>query len=176
MSQSTQELTPGKAIAFGALCVLASAVPVLSALDVIPTPDDKFGAPRWLVAVLASSFTWVGLLLLSMGLNHYVAPIFPRLAVRLTTASGCFAGLLLLAFIGGMLVFLHLQLFAPTGAGSGSVSVGGIPIPLPPAAQAFIDRLFIGLICFIFDAFILLVLWFAIKETLFPNKEQTPTV
>ena len=85
----------------GALTVFTGAVLFLAAGDVIPLPDETFGSPRWLVALLALGIFFGGFWAIALGLPT------PRMRGLLGGAAGLamisFSALLMtwLAVTGG---------------------------------------------------------------------------
>ena len=154
----------------GLLVAAAGLYPTLAALDVIPTPDKAFHTPRWLVAILASCFLWLGIgLLLDAASTATGESSALRRACEWMESFFVYAGLA--CFLGGGLIFLHWRLFFVTKPLRGSISVLGFGIPLPRWISMIIGQ---ALLAFVLLAVYLLIaaaVWQAIKA----RRKATPT-
>lgn len=150
----------------GLVTALAGWLPVLYAVDVFPSDDGDFGAPRWIVALISFSFVAVGGMLAVLSLPSWTPAIAPDSAwVRRTAAV--FAVLLLISFFGGAGAFLNWKAFMPGVAGrAGVVTVDGMALSLPPSIQRVADRFVVTLFALIFDAFVIAVAWQGTKALL----------
>ena len=139
-------------LAVGALTVVMGAVLFLAAGDVIPQPDEKFGAPRWIVAGFGLAFFFGGWYVLALGLPT------PRMRRVLGAATA------LMLVTGGAVLLTWLALTGG-GAGRSSVSVGAVSVGLPGAAARGIVRMMIWVFAVASDA-IALVAWFVAIRSL----------
>ena len=106
----------------GALTVVMGAVLFFAATGVIPQPDAKFGAPRWVVALFGLAFFFAGFYVVSLCLP---APVTGRVLAAATT----------LTFLTGSAILVTW--LAWTGGGGGRVTVSAGPVALlAPAAAA----------------------------------------
>ncbi len=125
----------------------------LLALNVIPQPDEKFGAPRWIVALLALSFVGAGGLVVSMAMPSTARALFGR-------------GLAFVIFVGffnGMAIFLTWAALTG-GGGRTTVAIPGVAVVLPGWIASIFDRFFVGLFALIFDAIVIWVWWSLLKS------------
>ena len=151
----------------GLLTAAVGTVPVLSAAGVIPSDDADFGAPRWIVALIAFSFVAVGAMLAVLSLPSWTPAIAPD-AVWVRRTAAFFGVLLLVAFFGGVGAFLNWKAFVSGGGGTAEVTVGGIAIPLPPFLRNVAERLGVTIFALIFDAIALASVWELVKTRLRP--------
>jgi hypothetical protein len=133
-------------LVIGALTAITGAALFLAAGDVIPLPDETFGAPRWLVALFGLGFFFGGCYVTSLAL--------PTPWMR--QALGGAAGLVFLT--GAALLFTWLAL---TGGGARRSPVAANPdgLVLSPEVGQVIVRVFFWLFAVPIDA-IALVAWF----------------
>ena len=133
-------------VVIGALTVLAGSALFLAAGDVLPVPDETFGAPRWVVAVFALGFFFGGGYALSLALPT------PRMRQILGGAAG------LALVTGGALLFTWLAL---TGGGARRAPAPVRPgsLVLGPDVGAFVSQAFFWLFAIPIDA-IALIAWF----------------
>lgn len=150
----TLDTAPAWVLAVGGVGSLASGtVGVLSALDVIPTPDSKFGAPRWIVAVLCVVFVVAGVMLLS----RLLSALAPRSAAATRHVVQVSTLLVVFTFVHGGAAFLTWA--AITGArGESTMSLFGLAVPFIGRLGDLVDRAFVPLAALIMDA-IVVVLW-----------------
>jgi hypothetical protein len=149
-------------IAMGLIVTAIGAIPVLSALNIIPSDDSQFGAPRWLVAFIAGAFPAIGLFLILMGLRNFTTD--SKLASFMTQIAIGFLLITLACFIGGGAIFLTMQFFHPTG--SSSISIGPVSFFLPGSIAKYIDRIVIGFVALLLDAIALLFAGSLLVETI----------
>ena len=97
------ETGPGRGgtLLVGLLCVVAGSFIVLVAADVIPQPDEKFHAPRWMVAVFGLAFFFAGWYVLSLLLPTPVMRQVVATAAALALVTGGAVFLTWLAWTGG---------------------------------------------------------------------------
>lgn len=146
----------------GILTLAVSLIPIFMALNVIPADESDFGAPRWIVILVALSFTSVGCLLTSMWLHDLTihrAPLIARILKGVQAISG--AGVLLIFLTGGA-VFLTYKTLAPCGAES-ELSIWGISLPLPSSLSTILDRAVTGFFALIMDAMAIAAWWGLIR-------------
>lgn len=149
MSPSGKQRQGRGQLALGILVVGMGCLPLLAALDVIPTPDEAFHAPRWLVALFASCFLLGGLVLAVR-----VAP-FGSAHLR-ERISAFLAGTLAVTFLTTGAIFLTLQLLQPGGE-PGTLTVGGLTLPLPGRWAFYVDRALVGFVALLTDLLALAV-------------------
>ena len=139
-------------VVIGALTVLAGSALFLAAGDVLPVPDETFGAPRWVVAVFALGFFFGGGYAVSLALPT------PRMRQILGGAAG------LALVTGGALLFTWLAL---TGGGARQAPAPVRPgsLVLGPDVGAFVARAFFWIFAVPIDA-IALIAWFIALRSL----------
>ena len=138
---------PRATLAMGLLCVAAGAFIFLVATDVIPQPDEKFHAPRWMVAVFGLAFFFAGWYLLSLLLPT------PMMRQVLATATA-------LTLLTGGAVFLTWLALGGDPPGHTTVSIGPFSLLLPAGFARGVDRVVIIFFALLTDA-IALVVWYA---------------
>jgi hypothetical protein len=140
----TDERSPAVAL-YGLAMALGGLVLFLCAVDVIPAGDGMFNAPRWLVALVA---------LLIAGAGAYM------LAMPFTTAAqkAVFGGALALGFFTVMGTCFTWVLLA-NATGRGTLSIAGIPIPMPEIAERWFNRLFVGAFALLIDGVAIFGWW-----------------
>ncbi len=138
-------------LAVGLLVVAMGAFIVLISADVIPQPDEKFGAPRWMVALFGLAFFFAGWYVVSLALPA------PRTGHVLATATA-------LTFITSMAIFLTWSLTGAEGWSS-SLSVGPLTLFLPQGLTRSIDRVVIGFFTLVMDV-IAVVAWYSLLRSL----------
>jgi hypothetical protein len=143
-------------IVFGLLVILIGGFPVLAALNIVPTDNSEFGAPRWLVAVIGGAFPAVGFFLIASGLRTSIRN--PKISAFMTQMSAGFLLLTVLCLIGGGAIFLTMQLFHPTGGGS-HLSIGPVSFLIPRVIGRYVDKVLIGFFAIILDAILLAILY-----------------
>jgi len=100
----SKPLSPRAATAFGALCVVFGLLVVLMAADVVPTDEQRFRAPRWVVSAAGLVFMVVG-----VALATTARPGAPEAAGRTTWRSFLLGG----TIVGLMAAILNWIAFAP---------------------------------------------------------------
>lgn len=143
---------PRATLAIGLLCVAAGSFIVLVAGDVIPQPDEKFHAPRWMVAVFGLAFFFVGWYVLSLLLPT------PMMRQVFATAAA-------LCLLTGGAVFLTWLALGGDPPGQTTVSIGPFSLLLPAAVARGFDRVFIIFFALFNDA-IAIVAWYATLRAL----------
>ena len=130
----------------GLLMVVAGTAIFLAAANIIPQPDEKFGAPRWMVALSGLAFFFAGWYIVSIGLPA------PRMGQVL-------AGATTLTFLTSMA--LILTWLARTGgeAGRATISIGPFSLLLPSGIARGIERAIIWFFALVLDA-IALFAWY----------------
>jgi len=115
---------PGRRVTlvFGLLMVVAGTMIFLAAANIIPQPDEKFGAPRWMVALFGLAFFFAGWYLLSL--------LLPAPITRRALANAC--GLTL---ITGGAVFMTWLAWTGGDGGQMTVSIGPFSMLLPKNIQ-----------------------------------------
>ena len=136
------------ALAVGLVALVAGVVPTLAALDVIPTPDAEFGAPRWIVLLLVQPFVLLGLGITLHGLG---------LPARVLHVLGFAGGLV---FVTAGSIFWTWLLFFGDAAGRAMIGVGPVAVPLPSAIGRPFNRTLITAAA-ILTITIAIVLWFS---------------
>ena len=139
-------------LVFGLLCVAAGAFIVLVAGDVIPQPDEKFHAPRWMVALFGLAFFLAGWYVVSLALPA------PRTGHVLATATA-------LTFITSMAILLTWSTLTGAEGWSSSLSVGPLTLVLPQGLTRSIDRVVIGFCTLVMDV-IAVVAWYSLLRSL----------
>lgn len=130
----------------------AGVVMFLCAVDIIPTPDSKFGAPRWIIALIAVLPFSVGVMLTS--------ELFARLLPAWRKGAESVTRIAMLLIV---VTFLHaagsfLTWAAITGAeGQSSLTVLGFPVPWIGSLVHIVDRVLIAIVALIVDAMIVFV-------------------
>lgn len=107
------------------------------AVDLIAVSDSTFKAPRWLVALVA-------LLIAGAGAYMFTLP------VTTVAQRAVLGGALALGFFTIMGACLTWVLLAGQ-TGRGTLSVAGIPIPLPDVAERWFNRLLVGAFALVID-------------------------
>jgi len=135
----------GSALLAGSAFVLVGVLVTLAALNVIPTADEGFGAPRWIVAL-------VGLLFVAGGLYAMTTPwttAAQQLALGTTIALG---------FLTIMAIFFTwLTLAAATG--HGSLTINGVTVALPGAVERVMNGALAGVFALVFDTLAVYSWW-----------------
>ena len=162
-----QQLTPFQGIGLGLVLIVVGAVPVLAALGVIPSDDDAFNVPRWLVAVLAGIFPAAGLWMMLTGIAAALGPK-SFMGYVLSHAARVFINVAVLAFIAALAVFFTWELFAP---------YPGTP---PALLGRIFDRFGYAVGAILFDLILVMSLWNWAKQLLGirespPSSRGTPT-
>lgn len=135
----------------GGLTVAMGAVIFLSAGDVIPTDDAKFGAARWLVAVFGLAFFFAGWYVLSLLLPT------PRTRQVLAAATA------LTLLTGGAILLTWLAL-GGQARGRTTVSIGPFSLLLPAGLARGFERVMIWFFAALADAIAVLA-WFMILKS-----------
>ena len=143
---------PRATLAIGLLCVVAGAFIVLVAGDVIPQPDETFGAPRWMVAVFGLAFFFVGWYVLSLLLPT------PMMRQVFATAAA-------LCLLTGGAVFLTWLALGGDAPGHTTVSIGPFSLLLPAAVARGFQRAIVVFFALIADA-IALFAWYGMLRAL----------
>jgi hypothetical protein len=133
-------------VVVGTFVVLMGTMIFLVAADVIPQPDEKFGAPRWMVALFGLSFFFAGWYVLSLLLS---API-----TRQVLAYAC--GLTL---ITGGAIFTTWLAWTGGDPGRTTVSIGPFSLLLPRNVARSIGHVMIWFFAALNDA-LAVFLWF----------------
>ena len=120
----------------GALTVVMGAGLFLAAGNVIPQADEKFGAPRWTVAIFGLAFFFAGWYVVSLALPT------PRMRPALGSAAG-------LAFVTGGAVLLTWLALA---GGDGGRSIGPVSFLLPREIARGVGRVLIWAFALLTDA------------------------
>jgi len=150
-SGSENTLSAGAGIGFGLLLIAAGSVPVLAALGIIPSDDEDFHAPRWLVGTLAAIFPAVGIWMLATGIGSALGPK-SFAGYLLSRGAHHFIGWALFAFFVALGYFLTMEVFAP---------YPGTP---PSLIGRIFDRFGYAVGAIIVDLVVLLSLWHWIKQ------------
>jgi hypothetical protein len=143
---------PRATLAMGLLCVAAGAFIFLVAGDVIPRPDEKFHAPRWMVAVFGLAFFFAGWYLLSLLLPT------PMMRQVLATATA-------LCLLTGGAIFLTWLAWTGGDGGRATISIGPFSLLLPAAVARGFERVIVVFFALITDALALFV-WYAMLRAL----------
>ena len=145
---------PGRRVTlvFGLLMVVAGTAIFLAAADIIPQPDEKFHAPRWMVALFGLAFFLAGWYVVSLSLPA------PRTGQVLATATA-------LTFITSMAIFLTWSTLTGAEGWSSSLSVGPLTLFLPQGLTRSIDRVVIGFFTLVMDV-IAVVAWYSLLRSL----------
>ena len=154
------QLSAGAGIGFGLLLIVAGSVPILAAMGYIPSDDEDFHAPRWLVALLCAIFPAVGAWMLATGI---AAALGPKSFVGYVLSRGAhhFVGWAVFAWFVALAYFLTSELFAP---------YPGTP---PPLIGRIFDRFGYALGAIVVDLIVVLSLWHWVRQ-LFGVKEPPP--
>ena len=142
----------GLSLAVGVLTLGAGLVPTLAALDVIPTPDAAFGAPRWIVLLIVQPFLLIGLGITLHGLG---------MPARVFRARGLAGGRVFVA--GGSLLWSWIVLYGNTGDGA-TIAVGPVAIPVPSFIARPVNRAMVAGAALLTIA-IAAALWFSAVRT-----------
>ena len=129
----------------GGLVAAMGAVIFLSAGDVIPTDEARFGAARWLVAVFGLAFFFAGWYVLSLLLPT------PRTRQVLAAATA-------LTLLTGGAVLLTWLALGGQARGRTTVSIGPFSLLLPAGLARGFERVMIWLFAALADA-IALAAW-----------------
>ena len=156
------EIEPRIAIPWGILVIVLGSTPILALFGVIRVRADSFHVPPWLVLLLSPCFSAGGAFLLLHGLAGLLHPA-SRLSRLLTWLGNFFVCLLAISFFGGMAVFLNWQLFAPGPATTRIVVMG---FAISGWLAALMDRALLAFAVPLFDGFILVILWHAVRRRL----------
>jgi hypothetical protein len=143
---------PRAMLAIGLLCVAAGSFIVLVAGDVIPQPDEKFHAPRWMVAVFGLAFFFAGWYVLSLLLPT------PMMRQVFATAAA-------LCLLTGGAVFLTWLAWTGGEGGRTTISIGPFSLLLPAGFARGVERAVIIFFALLNDA-IALVAWYATLRAL----------
>jgi hypothetical protein len=143
---------PRATLAIGLLCVVAGAFIVLVATDVIPQPDEKFHAPRWMVAVFGLAFFFAGWYVLSLLLPT------PMMRQAFATAAA-------LCLLTGGAVFLTWLALTGGEGGRTTISIGPFSVLLPAGAARALERVLVGFFALVADA-LALGAWYAALRAL----------
>lgn len=139
-------------LVFGLLMVVAGTAIFLAAANIIPQPDEKFHAPRWMVALFGLAFFLAGWYIVSLALPA------PRTGQALATATA-------LTFITSMAIFLTWSTLTGAEGWSSSLSVGPLTLFLPQGLTRSIDRVVIGFFTLVMDV-IAVVAWYSALRSL----------
>jgi hypothetical protein len=125
--------------------LLAGLFLVGAAVGLLPVDDSTFNAPRWLVAM-------VGALIAAAG--AYV------IALPVTTPAqrAALGGAIALGFFTVMGACFTWVLLA-NATGRGTLSVWGLPVPLPEVAERWLNRVMVGLFALLMDGLALFGWW-----------------
>ena len=134
----------------GLLVVTAGTVIYLVAANIIPQPDEKFGAPRWLVALFGLSFFFAGWCILSLFLPA------PRTGRLLATAAG-------LSLVTGGAVFLTWLAWTGGDGGRTTISIGPVSMLLPRGISLGIERVIIWFFALLNDGIAVVMWWSALR-------------
>jgi hypothetical protein len=139
---------PGRrgTLVVGLFVILMGTMIFLAAANIIPQPDKKFGAPRWMVALIGLAFFLAGWYVVSLALPA------PRTGHVLATATA-------LTFITSMAIFLTWSTLTGAEGWSSSLSVGPLTLFLPQGLTRSIDRVVIGFFALLVDVYAL-VAWY----------------
>ncbi|HEV8584943.1 MAG TPA: hypothetical protein VGT02_08225 [Methylomirabilota bacterium] len=138
--------------AFLLLSVGTGVAIVLAAVGILPVDERDFGAPRWIVAGAGCVFIAMGACVL----------LVPWAATE--TWRGLLGGAFTLVFVTAGAIFLTWA--ALSGAeGRSTLSVAGLPIPLPERVSAALDRTFVVFCAALMDT-ITVVAWWAMARYL----------
>jgi hypothetical protein len=136
--------TSSALLAGGAVAVVGTLV-TLAAANVIPTADEGFGAPRWIVAL-------VGLLFVAGGLYAMTTPwTTGAQQLAIGTAIGLF-------FFTVMAIFFTWLTLTAARA-SGTLTVNGVTVPLPAIVERFMNGVLAGVFALIFDTIAVYSWW-----------------
>ena len=145
-------------LAIGLLVVVMGTAIFLAAADIIPQPDEKFGAPRWMVALFGLTFFFAGWYVLSLPLP---API-----TRQALAYACG-----LTFITGGAVFTTWLAWTGGDGGQTTVSIGPFSMLLPKDIARSVGRVLIWFFAALNDALALFMWFYALRGLL---RRQAP--
>jgi hypothetical protein len=144
--------SPRVTLVVGLLAVVAGTVIFLAAANVIPQPDEKFHAPRWMVAIFGLAFFFAGWYVLSLLLPA------PGMGQVLATATA-------LTLITGGALFLTWLAWTGGDAGQMTISIGPFSMLLPPGLARGLDRIMIWFFALLMDA-IAVAAWYAMLRWL----------
>lgn len=130
----------------GLLVVVMGTMIFLAAANIIPQPDEKFGAPRWIVALFGLMFFFAGWYILSL--------LLPAPITRQVLANAC--GLTL---ITGGSVFTTWLAWTGGNGGQTTISIGPFSMLLPKDIARSIGRVVIWFFAALNDA-LALFMWF----------------
>ena len=139
-------------VVVGAFTVLMGTVIFIIATDIIPQPDEKFGAPRWIVGLFGLAFFFAGWYVLSLLLPT------PRTRQVLAAATA------LTMLTGGAVLLTGLAL-GGGAAGGAKVSFGPFSLLLPAGVARGFERVMIWFFAALTDS-IALAAWLYALRTL----------
>lgn len=113
-------------LAVGILSVVMGAALFLAAADIIPQPDEKFGAPRWMVAGIALAFCFAGFYVLSLVL---ATPVTRRVLATVTS----------LTFVSAAAILVTWLAWTGGGGGRTTVLIGPFSLLLPAGAARGVE-------------------------------------
>ena len=140
----------------GLLMVVAGTTIFLAAANIIPQPDEKFGAPRWMVALFGLAFFFAGWYLLSL--------LLPAPITRRALANAC--GLTL---ITGGAVFMTWLAWTGGDGGQMTVSIGPFSMLLPKNIQRSMGHVVLWFFAALNDA-LALFMWVYTLRGLFRRR------
>ena len=145
-------------LVIGLLVVVMGTAIFLAAADIIPQPDEKFGAPRWMVALFGLAFFFAGWYLLAL--------LLPAPITRQVLANAC--GLTL---ITGGAVFTTWLAWTGGAGGQTTISIGPFSMLLPKNIARSIGHVVLWFFAALNGA-LALFMWFRTLRGLF--RRQTP--
>lgn len=151
---------PGRrsTLVVGLFVVLMGMMIFLAAANILTQPDEKFGAPRWMVALFGLAFFFAGWYLLSL--------LLPAPITRQVLANACG-----LSLITGGAVFLTWLAWTGGDSGQTTVSIGPFSMLLPRNIARSIGQVVIWFFAALNDA-LALFMWFHTLRGLF--RRQAP--
>ena len=143
---------PGRrgTLVVGLFVILMGTMIFLAAANIIPQPDEKFHAPRWMVAFFGLGFFFAGWYLLSL--------LLPAPITRQVLAHAC--GLTL---ITGGAVFMTWLAWTGGEGGQMTVSIGPFSMLLPRNIARSIGHVVIWFFAALNDAIALFVWWYVLR-------------
>jgi hypothetical protein len=148
VDEPSPERAPAPSLAmwlYGLTMLLAGLFLLCAAAGLVSVSDGLFNAPRWLVGAVGLLITGGGAYIVAM----------PGTTPEQRAVWG---GALALGFFTVMGASLTWVVLANV-AGRGTLSVAGIPIPLPEAAGRWLNRLLVALFALLMDGLALFGWW-----------------
>jgi hypothetical protein len=140
-----EHATPRQLAATGAMTVVMSGLFLLMAVGVIPSDDAALGAPRWAVVAVLVPPLLAGLGLLAKAASR------ATLGHVLVHAGGA-------GFVTTMAVFFAWLVVTGRTGTHGTLTIGPVPVPLPPAVARVVNVVVV-LVAALMFAFMAVVYW-----------------